>query len=197
MRRCHHPSSSITVLLGLFVLGCSDCAPPSEGSDTATPESDAATTAGSDAVATTGAGTGAAYANVTAVSVDSGSEGAYILAVSVESSDIDCTQFANWWEVLSPEGTLIYRRILGHSHTDANGTTDPDAPGNTFTRTGGPVAIAASNTIIVRAHMSNGGYNGTAMRGSVAAGFAVASDVGSEFAAAVETAAPQPTECAM
>jgi hypothetical protein len=179
--QARHCSSHIVALV-LFVLGCGETATPSDRGDAAVP---AATDAGPP------------YANVTAVSVDSGSDGTYTLAVSIESSDIDCSQFANWWEVLSPEGALLYRRILDHSHTDANGTTDPDAPGNTFTRTGGPVAIAASDTVIVRAHMSNGGYAGSAMRGSVSGGFAPAPDIGPAFAAAVETAAPQPTGCSM
>jgi hypothetical protein len=138
---------------------------------------------------------GRPYANVTAVSLAGGSEGAYVLAVTIESSDIDCSQFADWWEVLAPDGALIYRRILSHSHTDENGTTDPDAPGNTFTRTGGPVPIATSDEVIVRAHMSNGGYFGTAMQGSLDGGFSPAVEVGPEFASAVEAADPQPTEC--
>ena len=60
------------------------------------------------------------YANVTAVTA-SGDPGAYIFAVSVESADIDCGQYADWWELLSEDGSLIYRRILAHSHTDENG----------------------------------------------------------------------------
>jgi hypothetical protein len=115
--------------------------------------------------------------------------------VSVESADIDCNQYADWWEVLSEDGALLYRRILQHCHTDENGSSDPDAPGNTFTRDGGPVAIAEDAVVIVRAHMSNAGYNGTVMRGSVASGFALAPDIGPDFAAEAETAAPQPTQC--
>jgi hypothetical protein len=76
------------------------------------------------------------YANVTAVAV-SGDSGAYTFNVSVESADIDCSQYADWWEVLSTDGVLVYRRILDHSHTDANGTSDADAPG-----TRSPEAVA-------------------------------------------------------
>ena len=134
-------------------------------------------------------------ADIVAVAT-SGSAGAYTFNVSIESDDIDCTQFANWWEVLSPDGALIYRRILEHSHTDDNGTSDPDAPGNTFTRSGGPVDVQAGDEVIVRAHMSTGGYHGMAMRGSASAGFSAALDIGSTFAADLEDDDPQPTSCA-
>jgi hypothetical protein len=134
------------------------------------------------------------YADVTGVTT-SGSDGAYTFNVSIESSDIDCTEFANWWEVLAEDGSLLYRRILEHSHTDENGTSDANAPGNTFTRDGGPVVIAAGDTVLVRAHMSTGGYRGMVMRGSVTGGFADALDIGGDFAAEVESEAPQPTGC--
>jgi hypothetical protein len=134
------------------------------------------------------------YANVTAV-MTSGNDGAYTFDVSIESADIDCSQFSDWWEVLGADETLIYRRILEHSHTDANGSSDADAPGNTFTRSGGPVSVSADDVVIVRAHMSVGGYNGRVMRGSVSAGFADALDIGSDFAASVESEDPQPTGC--
>jgi hypothetical protein len=137
---------------------------------------------------------GSPYANVTAVSATSTS-GGYSFDVSVESSDKDCTEYANWWEVLSENGTLLYRRILEHSHTDENGTSDPDAPGNTFTRSGGPVDITADEVVLVRAHVSTGGYNGSVMRGSVAQGFAEAPDIDGTFAAGVESEDPQPEGC--
>ena len=134
------------------------------------------------------------YAHVVAVST-SGSDQDYDFSVSVESADIDCTQFANWWEVLSEDGALLYRRILEHSHTDENGTADADMPGNTFTRSGGPVPIAADTVVLVRAHMSTGGYNGRVMRGSPSAGFADAPDITSTFAAGVEADPPQSVSC--
>jgi hypothetical protein len=134
------------------------------------------------------------YANVTAVAA-SGTSGSYTFNVTVESADIDCSQYADWWEVLTDDGSLVYRRILEHSHTDANGTSDADAPGNTFTRSGGPVPISESDVVVVRAHMSVGGYNGSVMRGSVTDGFVQAPDVGADFAAAVEREDPQPDGC--
>lgn len=137
----------------------------------------------------------APYAHVTAVEV-SGSAGDYSFAVSIESADIDCSQYADFWEVLSETGELIYRRILEHSHTDANGTTDADAPGNTFTRTGGPVPIAADAVVLVRAHLSTGGYNGRVLRGSAGDGFTDAPDIDASFAPGVEDDDPQPGTCA-
>lgn len=134
------------------------------------------------------------YANVTVVAA-SGSDENYTFNVTIESADIDCSQFSDWWEVLGEDGSLIYRRILDHSHTDANGESDPGAPGNTFTRGGGPVPVAAGDVVLVRAHMNDGGYNGQVMRGSVADGFAPAPDIDANFAAGVETEDPQPTDC--
>ena len=134
------------------------------------------------------------YANVTAVSV-TGEPGAYSFAVTVESADIDCSQYADFWEVVSESGELVYRRILEHSHTDENGTSDADAPGNTFTRSGGPVDVLADDSVIVRAHMNTDGYNGMAMRGTAATSFVDASDVEGDFAADIEDDEPQPGAC--
>jgi hypothetical protein len=126
-----------------------------------------------------------------------GEEQAYRFGVSIESADIDCTQFADWWEVLNEDGALLYRRILEHSHTDENGTSDADAPGNTFTRSGGPIAVAADTVVLVRAHMNNvDGYNGRVMRGSATTGFSDAPEITADFASDVKDDAPQPTSCA-
>lgn len=151
------------------------------------------------ATSSLGGGAGGAeavpFAHVRAVQV-SGETQSYVFAVSVESADIDCSQFADWWEVLSEEGELLFRRILEHSHTDENGTSDPDAPGNTFTRSGGPVPVAGDRTVLVRAHMSTGGYEGDLMIGSPDEGFRIATDVPPGFAADVESLPPQPGACA-
>ncbi|MBN2194367.1 MAG: hypothetical protein JW751_16240 [Polyangiaceae bacterium] len=134
------------------------------------------------------------YANVTAVTATA-VDGGYELAVSVESADINCSQYADWWEVLDEDGSLLFRRILEHSHTDANGTSDADAPGNTFTRAGGPVPIAADRSVFVRAHMNSGGYHGQVMRGSAESGFTAAPDIGDDYALGVEDDEPQPAGC--
>ena len=67
------------------------------------------------------------FADVVAV-VASGESGAYRFAVSVVSPDTGCDRFADYWEVVTPTGALVYRRVLLHSHVD-------EQP---FVRTGGP-----------------------------------------------------------
>lgn len=123
-------------------------------------------------------------ANVIAVQT-SGSPNAYQFSVSVSSPDQGCQQYADWWEVLSSDGELLYRRILLHSHTN-------EQP---FTRQGGPVRISADTLVWVRAHMNTGGYGGTALMGSVERGFQQA-ELSPDFALDVETQAPLPDGCA-
>ncbi len=120
-----------------------------------------------------------AHADVTGVEV-SGEPGDYTFSVTVESPDTGCEQYADWWEVVSADGTeLVYRRILAHSHVD-------EQP---FTRSGGPVAIAADSTVVVRAHMNNTGYGGQVLRGTVADGFSE-TDLPEEFGAEIDEASP-------
>ena len=88
-------------------------------------------------------------------------------------------------EVVAEDGTLIYRRILAHSHVN-------EQP---FTRSGGPVPIGADSLVVVRAHMVPTGYGGQVVRGTPAAGFAPAARA-ADFAAPLEDASPQPEGCA-
>lgn len=115
----------------------------------------------------------------------SGKSKAYRFAVKIASPDEGCQQYADWWEVLTEDGKLLYRRILAHSHVD-------EQP---FVRSGGPVEITAETIVFVRAHMSPGGYGGQAMTGTAQAGFK-AIELPEDFAAEVETEAPQPSGCA-
>ena len=85
----------------------------------------------------------------------------YTFAVTVKSPDTGCDRYADWWEVITPEGELLYRRVLLHSHVD-------EQP---FTRTGGTVEIAPTQPVIVRVHMSDSGYSPIARQGSVENGF--------------------------
>ena len=50
-------------------------------------------------------------AKVTEVTA-TGSANNYTFAVTVSSPDTGCDRYADWWEVVTPEGELIYRRVL-------------------------------------------------------------------------------------
>ncbi len=123
-------------------------------------------------------------ADVISVEV-SGDPNAYRFAVEIRSPDLGCDQYADWWEVVLADGTLLYRRILAHSHVD-------EQP---FVRSGGPVEIGPDTVVLVRAHMHPQGYGGIALKGTAVTGF-VEANVGADFAADVETAPPQPDGCA-
>ena len=114
----------------------------------------------------------------------SGEPGAYTLNVTLRSPDTGCDQYADWWEVISAEGELVYRRVLLHSHVG-------EQP---FTRSGGPVEAESATELIVREHMNTGGY-GPGMRGTPASGFAPA-EIPTDFARSVELAPPLPESCA-
>ena len=109
----------------------------------------------------------------------------YTFSVTVKSPDTGCDQYANWWEVISAGGDLIYRRILGHSHVN-------EQP---FTRSGGSVPITNDQEVIVRVHMNNTGYSGNAMKGSVTNGFKPV-EIDRDFALDLENSEPQPSGCA-
>jgi len=100
------------------------------------------------------------FANVVSVAV-TGQANQYQVSVGISSPDTGCEQYADWWEVLSEDGELIYRRILLHSHVN-------EQP---FTRSGGPVDIGEDTVVYIRAHMNQEGYGGNIMKGSVESGF--------------------------
>lgn len=114
----------------------------------------------------------------------SGEAGAYNFSVTVSSPDEGCSQYADWWEVISQDGELLYRRILLHSHVN-------EQP---FTRSGGPVPIEADTIVLVRAHMNSGGYGNQGMEGSFAGGFEQV-ELSPDFAAGLEVTPPLPQGC--
>ena len=125
-------------------------------------------------------------ADVTAVSVTG--EGPYRFSVTIASRETGCDRYADWWEVVSMEGELLFRLVLGHSHV----TEQP------FTRTGGPVEIAADMRVVVRAHLNEGGnglFGGNEFIGSVASGFSLSNEV-SAFPESIESLPPLPAPCA-
>ena len=126
----------------------------------------------------------ASFADVLSVRV-TGNAGGYQFGVEITSPDTGCEQYADWWEVISEDGELLYRRILLHSHVD-------EQP---FVRSGGPVEIQANSIVYIRAHMSTAGYGGQVLRGSVQSGFeSVEMEAG--FGSELERLPPQPEDCA-
>jgi len=159
--------------------GCGTGQPGAD--DDTTPAADDDTTAPSDDDTSSTAPVAAHVKAVTAT----GDPGAYTFAATLLTADIDCDQYADWWEVITPTGELLYRRILLHSHPD-------EQP---FTRDGGPVPVQAGDEVVLRAHMNTTGYGGEALRGSVSAGFVFDPKIGEEFAANLATQEPLPTDC--
>lgn len=125
------------------------------------------------------------YADVLEVEV-TGTEEEYTFAVTLLSHDTGCDHYADWWEVLAEDGTLLYRRILEHSHVD-------EQP---FSRSGGPVPVTSSRKVIVRGHMNASGYGGKVMSGTVGGGFTYDPSIDRSFAQDVEHQEPLPTGCA-
>ena len=126
-----------------------------------------------------------AVADVEAVAV-AGEAGHPVFTVTVASPDDGCACYADWWEVIGLDGTLIGRRLLAHPH-------DTEQP---FTRAGEPVQLSEDLYVIVRAHMHGGaGYGGRVFKGSVRDGFQ-ASSVEAGFAEAAASKLPQPPACA-
>ena len=122
-------------------------------------------------------------ANVVSVGV-SGIANAYQFSIGISSPDTGCQQYADWWEVITEDGKLLYRRILLHSHVN-------EQP---FTRSGGPVEIDPDTIVFIRAHLNPGGYGGLVMKGSAQAGFGQTTlDRG--FAAGLEMEPPLPSGC--
>ena len=115
----------------------------------------------------------------------SGDENVYQFNVEISSPDTGCDQYADWWEILSEDGKLLYRRVLLHSHVN-------EQP---FSRSGGPVPITADDVVYIRAHMNTTGYGGQILRGTVSNGFEVF-EMEESFAADVETMDPLPDGCA-
>jgi len=109
----------------------------------------------------------------------------YQFNVEIYSPDTGCHQYADWWEVLNENGSLIYRRVLLHSHVN-------EQP---FLRSGGPVEIFPDTVVIVRAHMNKDGYGGRVLGGSVSGGFQPV-ELEADFAVGVEALEPLPEDCA-
>ena len=162
---CMHVSTLQFILLFILILGYSGCTSNMEEDPEMMEE------VADEAVL---------VADVVSVSVST----SRVFSVGIKSPDTGCDQYANWWEVITPQGVLLYRRILAHSHI----TEQP------FVRSGGPVAIDETTEVYVRAHMHPTGYGGVAYKGSVGTGF-TAFELDAEFASALATTEPLPVSC--
>jgi len=123
-------------------------------------------------------------ADVTAVRV-SGTEGNYTFEVTVSSPDEGCDEYADWWEVVTRDGTLIYRAVFDQPHID-------EQP---FTTSGGPVQIPEDQQVVVRAHMKEAGYGGQALEGAPGAPTFDPADLPDGFATDIDDIDPQPGTC--
>ena len=94
-------------------------------------------------------------ADVTSVSVAMSGPGQYRFSVTVRHADEGWDHYADRWEVLHPDGTLLGTRTLYHPHVN-------EQP---FTRSLSGVSIASTVTSVsVRAHDSIHGYGGKTVK---------------------------------
>jgi hypothetical protein len=100
----------------------------------------------------------AGEADVVAVKVTPDGDAKYSFDVTVRHADEGWKHYANKWEVVSPDGTVLSTRILLHPHVD-------EQP---FTRSLSGVKIPAGiDKVTVRAKDSVHGYGGKTVEASV------------------------------
>jgi hypothetical protein len=93
----------------------------------------------------------AGKADVIEVRVDSEGSNTYRFEVTIRSDDTGWEKYADKWEVVSPDGTVLGTRVLAHPHE----TEQP------FTRDLSGVKIPATvKEVRIRAHDSVEGYGG-------------------------------------
>lgn len=156
------------ILLGLFISGCRLSAPEPPEEEPTNPQENVPT--GAEAI-------------ITKVVV-SGNPGSYTFNVQISSPDTGCDQYADWWEVFTPDSTLKHRRILAHSHVN-------EQP---FSRSGGSINISANDFVYVRGHMNNLGYGSQVFSGSVASGLQ-ADTLDTAYAQGLASQSPLPEKC--
>ncbi len=93
----------------------------------------------------------AGEADVVAVEVKRTGENTYYFSVTVSHSDTGWDHYANKWDVVAPDGTVLGTRILHHPHVN-------EQP---FTRSLSGVKIPETNeSVTIRAHDSVHDYGG-------------------------------------
>ena len=93
----------------------------------------------------------AGMADVVDVRADRQPDGSYSFSVSVRHDDTGWDHYADAWEIVGPDGTVLATRVLLHPHVN-------EQP---FTRSLGGVTIPDGvRAVIVRAHDKVHGYGG-------------------------------------
>ncbi len=96
----------------------------------------------------------AGEADVVGAQVVRDGEGIYRFHVSVAHTDTGWDHYADKWEVVAPDGSLLGTRVLAHPH-------EHEQP---FTRSLGGVAVPQDvDQVTLRAHDSVHGYGGAEM----------------------------------
>lgn len=86
-----------------------------------------------------------------ALDASTGDETFYTFSVTVSHADEGWDHYADRFEILAPDGTILGTRVLAHPHVD-------EQP---FTRSLGAVAVPAGvSEVIIRAHDSVHGLGG-------------------------------------
>lgn len=97
----------------------------------------------------------AGEADVLEVDVTPAGGGRYTFSVTVKHADEGWDHYADAWEVLAPDGTVLGKRTLYHPHVG-------EQP---FTRALSGVAVPPGmSEVVVRAHDNVHGYGGREMR---------------------------------
>jgi hypothetical protein len=93
----------------------------------------------------------AGEADVVAARAESAGDGSYTFIVTVRHADTGWNHYADAWEVLAPDGSVLATRTLYHPHVD-------EQP---FTRSLSGVRLPPGTTrVMIRAHDSVHGYGG-------------------------------------
>ena len=96
----------------------------------------------------------AGQADVVAVEAVSEGSGSWRFHVTVAHGDTGWEHYADKWDVVAPDGTVLGTRVLLHPHE----TEQP------FTRSLGGVKVpAGTGAVVLRAHDSEHGYGGQEM----------------------------------
>lgn len=125
------------------------------------------------------------YAEIKKVSASKSFLGSsFSLYATIKSSDKDCDHYVNWREAVSEDGILLYRRTLGHPHSN-------EQP---FNRGGSTGSIKEDTVFYVRAHIHPYGYSNKGMKGSAKSGFKPVT-IPDGFAANLASSGEIPNSC--